>query len=447
MKPDFDAIRRANGDWRAKLSAITDRLFPERQLYYRSRGNVRFIALNKPAQGALATALLLSFAWVAFASFNLLFQDQIIQSKNRRIAAMETAYDKLSLELDATRQHFTSLTNDLETKHKQLLDLVHYKETLEKRLTSITREFDTVSNERDRAVTLKHALREKIDRLEQNLKVTSSRNELLEDSLTRTQGRLAATESERDGVQVLHSRASTRVAELEQRLDELKDSQQELVSRVQERTQISLGEMESMIAQTGLNIAELLDQTDRGTGQGGPLVSLDSATRVSSGTDEEIKDSLSELELHLGRWEGLQQVLQSLPLSAPTEHFQLASGFGKRKDPFTDRWAMHYGLDFAAPFRTPVLATAPGTISFAGRKGPYGRLVEIDHGLGIKTRYAHLQKILVKKGQEVSFREKIGLMGSTGRSTGSHVHYEVLFKDNPQDPEKFLKAGTYVFKD
>ena len=108
---------------------------------------------------------------------------------------------------------------------------------------------------------------------------------------------------------------------------------------------------------------------------------------------------------------------------------------------------MHYGLDFAGPFKTIVRATAAGVITYAGRKGPYGRFVEINHGLGVKTRYAHLHKILVKKGEKVNFRQKIGMMGSTGRSTGSHVHYEVLFKGRSQDPDKFLKAGKYVFKD
>jgi murein DD-endopeptidase MepM/ murein hydrolase activator NlpD len=93
-----------------------------------------------------------------------------------------------------------------------------------------------------------------------------------------------------------------------------------------------------------------------------------------------------------------------------------------------------------------VWSTAPGTVTFVGRRGPYGRLVEIDHGYGLVTRYGHLRKILVKKGESVGFRHKIGIMGSTGRSTGRHVHYEVLFEGKPQDPAKFMKAGKYVFK-
>ena len=192
---------------------------------------------------------------------------------------------------------------------------------------------------------------------------------------------------------------------------------------------------------TGLDVGDLLRLTDAGkSGQGGPLASF-------AGMGNEFENSVLALELHLARWEGLQQVLKTLPLTPPADHYYVSSGFGKRRDPFTKRWEMHYGLDLAGPLKTFVRATAAGVVTYAGRKGPYGRFVEIDHGLDIRTRYAHLHKILVKKGEKIKYRQKIGMMGNTGRSTGSHVHYEVLFKGRPQDPGKFLEAGKYVFKE
>ena len=109
--------------------------------------------------------------------------------------------------------------------------------------------------------------------------------------------------------------------------------------------------------------------------------------------------------------------------------------------------APHRGLDFRAEMQAPVFATAPGKVTYAGWSGPFGRLVEIDHGHGIRTRYAHLKKILVKTGQTVANREKIGLVGSSGRSTGPHLHYEVRYKGVPLNPQKFLTAGKHVFKD
>ena len=164
-----------NRNWRVILANYSDRFFPERQFYYRSRGNVRFVSLNKPAQGVLAAFLVASFGWVIFASVYLLFKDQIIESKNRRIANMESAYEQLAQELSDTQDHFVALTSDLEAKHKRLLDLVQYKGALENRLSALTGELDTVISERDEALTIERALKAEVKRLESNLDTTSAK--------------------------------------------------------------------------------------------------------------------------------------------------------------------------------------------------------------------------------------------------------------------------------
>jgi murein DD-endopeptidase MepM/ murein hydrolase activator NlpD len=166
-------------------------------------------------------------------------------------------------------------------------------------------------------------------------------------------------------------------------------------------------------------------------GQGGPYIAAKGLkTNVASGADV-LPD-------------GLKKMLKALPLSAPLVHYQLESRFGVRHDPFNRRSAMHTGLDFSAPFKSPVYNTAPGTVIFAGAKGEFGRVVDIDHGSGIVTRYAHLHRIMVAIGQRLGTREQIGLLGSSGRSTGPHVHYEVQVNGVPQDPEKFLQAGNII---
>src|SRR5690606_35673248 len=111
---------------------------------------------------------------------------------------------------------------------------------------------------------------------------------------------------------------------------------------------------------------------------------------------------------------------------------------------FNRRLAWHEGADFAAYPGAPIVATAPGTVSFAGTKSSYGRVVEIDHGGGFKTRFAHMQAIAVTAGSKVAIGQKIGTMGSTGRSTGPHLHYEVYFRGKAYDPMKFLRAGKHV---
>jgi len=152
------------------------------------------------------------------------------------------------------------------------------------------------------------------------------------------------------------------------------------------------------------------------------------------------------LDEQMLRWQNLQRVLRTLPLAAPVDHYRLTSGFGRRVDPLRKRWAHHGGVDLASRSGTPILAVAPGRVVSTGWRGNYGRTIVIDHGLGVRTRYSHLRKILVKKGQKVEFRDKIALMGSSGRSTGTHLHFEVRVDDKPLNPIKFMRAGKYVFK-
>ncbi len=115
-----------------------------------------------------------------------------------------------------------------------------------------------------------------------------------------------------------------------------------------------------------------------------------------------------------------------------------SSQFGYRRDPFTRRVRLHSGSDIAAPRGTPVYATGRGVVVFAGYDGDYGRLITVDHGNGIQTRFAHLSKLLVKEGQQVEPGDRIGSVGSTGRSTGPHLHYEVRVRGKAVDPRKYL---------
>lgn len=140
----------------------------------------------------------------------------------------------------------------------------------------------------------------------------------------------------------------------------------------------------------------------------------------------------------------LADAVAALPLDRPTNTTEESSGFGFRVDPITGQNSNHPGLDFPAPRMTAVFATAPGVVSFSGLKSGYGNTVEIDHGRGVTTRFAHLAAYLVKVGDRVTDHQQIGGVGSTGHSTGPHLHYEILVDGRPQNPEHFLKAGDYV---
>jgi len=120
------------------------------------------------------------------------------------------------------------------------------------------------------------------------------------------------------------------------------------------------------------------------------------------------------------------------------------SGCAVRLDPFNGRPAVTQGQDFARPLNTPIYATAPGIVSFAGVRSGYGNTVEIDHGRGFKTRFAHLNAMAVQPGQRIALGQRIGAMGTTGRSTGVHLHYEVWMDGRPQNPARFFRAGDQI---
>jgi murein DD-endopeptidase MepM/ murein hydrolase activator NlpD len=138
--------------------------------------------------------------------------------------------------------------------------------------------------------------------------------------------------------------------------------------------------------------------------------------------------------------------VRHVPLAMPVNdaQFDRSSGFGARVDPITGRYAFHPGIDFAGPWGAKVITTAAGTVTFAGYRGGYGNMVEVDHGMGIRTRYGHLSAISVRQGARVDKGTDIGRVGSTGRSTGPHVHYEVLYDNAVRNPSSFIEAGRHV---
>lgn len=147
---------------------------------------------------------------------------------------------------------------------------------------------------------------------------------------------------------------------------------------------------------------------------------------------------LSELVIQKEKEQYLALFIPSMPPSKG----RISSTFGVRRDPFTRANRMHNGIDFAAPFRSSVVATAKGTVSFAGRNGGYGKQVVIDHGNGYTTTYSHLTSISVNSGDKVERSDELGKMGSTGRSTGVHLHYEVHKDGNPVNPMPYIKGGS-----
>ena len=176
-------------------------------------------------------------------------------------------------------------------------------------------------------------------------------------------------------------------------------------------------------------------------GQGGPFLPwLGRPAKVK------LDPGLSRLAGVLQRMEQVEALLMAVPSSRPADGMSLTSGFGFRSDPFNGQRAMHAGLDFRGPHGSPIRAAAPGRVSFVGVKSGYGNVVEVDHGHGIQTRYAHLAGFNARVGQKVQSGESIARMGSTGRSTGTHLHFEVRVNGTAVNPRRFLEANAHVLE-
>lgn len=203
------------------------------------------------------------------------------------------------------------------------------------------------------------------------------------------------------------------------------------VARIAEPGPEEISRFEHVLASAGVDANRLSAQLAGQQAEGGPFVPPPKLGQPSGQVDPQ-------------KLEAIRGLAKVLPLAAPLIHYQIGSPFGPRTDPFNRKPAFHTGIDMDAPYMSPVYATAPGTIVYAGYFGEYGRMVEIDHGFGIQTLYAHLQRCLVAVGQRVSAQAEIGVVGTTGRSSGPHVHYEVRVNGQPQDPEKFIEFSHLV---
>jgi murein DD-endopeptidase MepM/ murein hydrolase activator NlpD len=324
---------------------------------------------------------------------------------------------------------------------------------LERHITGLRSQLASIEAEKEEIAAQRSALSRRMTQLQADLKASQTRTAQLEGQLDQTKTDLQSTSAQRDHMYEDSQIANVKVRDLETRVSELQRLHRDVMQKLSERTRADLHEVQRIVTRTGLNLDTLLPKegapprpSSRLGGQGGPFIPLFREPPPSSEATSNIDQMSSMLGHQLRRLDQIHTVLRSIPLFAPLDQFQLMSGFGARSDPFNGQPAMHYGLDMAANLRTPVLSTAPGIVVVAGWRSRYGRMVEIDHGNGLRTRYGHLYKINVRRGQKVGFRETVGLLGSSGRSTGPHVHYEVLVNGEPTDPSKFLRAGKDVFK-
>src|SRR5712671_2533445 len=227
------------------------------------------------------------------------------------------------------------------------------------------------------------------------------------------------------------------VVRLQTSLDQIERRQMAALSSVEDSMESRVRRMRGVINDLGLDMAQLEAATPR-SGVGGPFVPVKLSADAGA-----FERQLYRINLTRAQMERLNRTLALVPYRKPViGEVEFTSGFGVRSDPFLGRPAMHTGLDFRAATGDPVRATANGKVISSGWMGGYGRMIEIDHGNGLSTRYGHLSEINVKVGDLIKIGQVIGAVGSTGRSTGPHLHYETRIDGDAVDPQKFLRAGV-----
>ncbi len=452
--------------------------FPERQVYIRSDGRVQFFTFNPLMQATLAGISLLFLGWVAFTSVNTIFKDRIIASKEEnfrqmqgsyesRIASLQLSYDELNGAVVATEDHFRSVVEDLEGRHNTLASLIRGKEDLRAQLGLEAEpsaiHMDSVLNgtldageEPHFTIFDTNAAPVPGSATEENAPENATPEETGTDvegaggpSHTFLEGtfrRLGSLFAGRPEPRPVDHPSLRQIAELETRLEHLVPVQRTLIAEAQKEMDREAAHYTETIRTAGLNPATLerrmLDAG--GGGVGGPEMTISPA--VLGYGDAEFGALALDAQASFEELRSVALALRAVPLNAPVtgNSFRQTSGFGARSDPFTKSLAFHGGIDFSGPWGSEVRATAPGKVVFAGSRGAYGTVVEVDHGFGLKTRYGHLSKILVTVGSEIEKGAVVGKLGSTGRSTGPHVHYEVWFDNELKNPSRFLRAGNYV---
>lgn len=452
------------------VMALAHRLFPHRQFYLRSRGSVQFFEFSPTFQMTVAIGTVLVMLWVAYASIVVIFKEQIITAKDQRYASMQAAYegrvsqmqlayDELNGLLVLAEERFQNATRDLEQKHRQLTALLMQKQAMDKQVREVRRQMAfmefyagparSAAASRNGSNTLMMQLASAEPAVRQSRTPQGAAGES-------TIGTVAAsmvdrTEESGDGAPIGQNAVVKRIADLEERLNDIQKQQVALLGELRDSASSQIEKYQRVVAMTGLNADDVADQVGMKSrnGTGGPLLLAPELRAAAiNGAGDEFEKQFAEIANAYGKLDSLTTALARLPLVTPiaTGQYRSTSGFGYRVDPFTGRFAFHAGADMAGDFGTAVLASAPGRVMAAERRGPYGNMVEIDHGRGIRTRYGHLQSILVKPGDLVHFRQKIATMGSSGRSTGPHLHYEIWFNNVVRDPTKFFDAGRNVYK-
>jgi murein DD-endopeptidase MepM/ murein hydrolase activator NlpD len=303
---------------------------------------------------------------------------------------------------------------------------------MRQRLQQALAQRDDVASSNDRLLAQMNAVSERLSR-------RGATDADLTDMLGTVSTALSEAVADRDTASTERAELAQELADLELRARVNSARQDEMVEQLEQAVAMSFGPLEALFGKTNLDVDGLIAQVrSMYSGEGGPLGTPVVSTR--SFDDDALSTRFDRLMLNIDRMNLMRIAVNKIPYAAPLHDlFRFTSGFGPRHG------RLHAGVDLAAPRGTPIYASAEGVVKAAERESGYGNVVRIQHAFGLETVYAHMSKIRVRPGQTVSRGVQIGDMGSTGRSTGSHLHYEVRVNGKPVNPMTYLEAAKDVF--
>ncbi|MCX7280997.1 MAG: peptidoglycan DD-metalloendopeptidase family protein [Alphaproteobacteria bacterium] len=465
--------------------------FPERQIYIRSDGRVQFFTFGPSLQATLSGLTLIFLGWVAFTTVNVIFKDRIIAANDHRYQQMQAAYENRVADLQISYDELNGALVSAEDRFKATADSLQAKQ-------NAIAGFLNRSNQVQAAVGVRGGMPAPSSSMP-SLAPLAARGEVAKNGAPDVEAPADINADDAGSSQLvvipgpaapqprtarpvkssMLDHAMQRFAALFQsvaasihvtahpvrdvpaayaqhpvlralaeqtaRVSHIGDTETLLMEKTEDAMHQRVGALRNVMRRTGINPDAFARKIAGNEGVGGPEISLDQV-KIEGISDPNFIHAYLNASAVLNQLNGLSTAMDHVPVAMPvsTASFDRSSSFGARVDPFTGHYAFHTGIDFAGPWGSVVHATAPGTVVFAGNKGGYGNMVEIDHGYGIHTRYGHLSAINVRVGTRIGKGSGLGRVGSTGRSTGPHVHYEVWYDDVVKNPNNFIKAGRHV---
>lgn len=417
----------------------------------------REIHLGRGRLAALAAAVALGIGWTTISSAGFIVAQLSPEPAELDLTMIDNTYEddlsSLSSALEAAERRHRESEQQLTTALSQIGALQGELDQALLERDELTSSLENMRVKLARAVTVRD---EAIARAEQAaLTLVSLKSEAgdetgqtadLEVMLDAMSGALQTTVRARDTSIVALQEMENEIATMELRMQISADRQEQMLASLEGAVQASFGPLETMFKNSGMDVETLVSGVRRSYSGMGGLESGAVPASLTEMADPAVAGRFDSLVTQMDRMNMLRVAASKIPYTQPVRQaHRFTSAFGSRRDPITGSRSGHDGIDLAGPRGTPISSTADGVVTHAGWLGGYGRAVKVRHGFGFETLYAHMDKIHVKVGDRIARGDQIGDMGNTGRSTGTHLHYEVRVGGKPVNPMTYIKASSDVF--